>query len=108
MRNSNNPGKARVDLTDPYVSAGADVQRDSRKGTRFGTSSGAAETRTPRDLAAASAELRSNAKLLAQKYADNDGGTTDHIDEFMQAFKASPPGEQFFMPRYNMDNPQNA
>jgi len=87
MRNSNNPGKARVDLTDPYVSAGADVQRDSRKGTRFGTSSGAAESRTPRDLAAASAELRSSAKLLAQKYADNDDGTADHINEFMQAYK---------------------
>jgi hypothetical protein len=44
MRNSNNPGKARVDLTDAYISAGADVQRDARKGTRFSTSSGAAET----------------------------------------------------------------
>tara|TARA_B100000902_G_scaffold383918_1_gene423407 strand:+ start:685 stop:1011 length:327 start_codon:yes stop_codon:yes gene_type:complete len=108
MRNSNNPGKARVDLTDPYVSAGADVQRDSRKGTRFGTSSGAAESRTPRDLNAPSAELRSNAKLLAQKYADNDNGVGDDINMFMQAFKASPQGEQFFMPRYNMDNPQNA
>jgi hypothetical protein len=108
MRNSNNPGKARVDLTDAYISAGADVQRDARKGTRFSTSSGAAETRTPRDLNVPSAELRSSAKLLAQKYVNNDDGTADHINEFMQAFKASPPGEQFYQPRYNMNNPQNA
>jgi len=108
MRNSNNPGKARVDLTDPYVSAGADVQKDSRKGTRIGTSSGAAESRTPRDLAAASAELRSNAKLLSQKYAENENGVQKDIDTFMTAFKASPPGEDFFQPRYNMNNPQNA
>ena len=107
MRNSNNPGKARIDLTDPYVSAGADVQRDSRIGTRFGTSSGAVETRSPRDLAIPK-DKRSNAKLLAQQYADNDNGVGDHINEFMQAYKVSPPGEQFFMPRYNMDNPQNA
>ena len=86
MRNSNNPGKARVDLTDPYVSAGADVRKDARKGTRISTSSGAAETRTPRDIAVPSAELRSNAKLLAQKYANNDYGTADHINEFMQAY----------------------
>ena len=86
MRNSNNPGKAKIDLTDAYISAGADVQRDSRKGTRFSTSSGAAETRTPRDLNVPSAELRSSAKLLAQKYANNDDGTADHINEFMQAY----------------------
>ena len=108
MRNSNNPGKARVDLTDAYISAGADVQRDARKGTRFSTSSGAAETRTPRDLNVPSAELRSSAKLLAQKYVMDEDGTKQHIDEFMQAFKASPPGEQFYQPRYNMNNPQNA
>ena len=107
MRNSNNPGKARVDLTDAYISAGADVQRDSRKGTRFGTSSGAAASRTPADINVPSAELRSNAKLLAQSYV-NDPDTKQHIDEFMLAFKASPPGEQFYQPRYNMNNPQNA
>lgn len=87
MRNSNNPGKARVDLTDAYISAGADVQRDSRKGTRFGKSSGAATSRTPADINVPSAELRSSAKLLAQKYANNDDGTADHINEFMQAYK---------------------
>ena len=38
----------------------------------------------------------------------DEGGTKQHIDEFMQAFKASPPGEQFYQPRYNMNNPQNA
>jgi len=108
MRNSNNPGKARVDLTDAYISAGADVQRDARKGTRFSTSSGAATTRTPADINVPSAELRSSAKLLAQKYVNNDDGTADYINEFMQAFKASPPGEQFYQPRYNMNNPQNA
>jgi hypothetical protein len=64
--------------------------------------------RTPRDLNVPSAELRSSAKLLAQKYVNNDDGTADHINEFMQAFKASPPGEQFYQPRYNMNNPQNA
>lgn len=108
MRNSNNPGKARVDLTDAYISAGADVQRDSRKGTRFGTSSGASASRTPADISVPSAELRSSAKLLAQKYVMDEDGTKQHIDEFMQAFKASPPGEQFYQPRYNMNNPQNA
>ena len=108
MRNSNNPGKARVDLTDPYVSAGADVQKDARKGTRFATSSGAAASRTPADISVPSAELRSSAKLLAQKYSENQDGTAEHIDEFMNAFKASPAGEQFFQPRYNMNNPQNA
>jgi hypothetical protein len=87
MRNSNNPGKARVDLTDAYISAGADVQRDLRKGTRFGTSGGAAVSRTPADINVPSAELRSNAKLLAQKYANNDDGTKDYINEFMQAYK---------------------
>ena len=106
MRNSNNPGRARVDLTDPYLSAGADVQRDSKHGTKLSTSSGATDATTPRDLA--SVKLRSNAKGLAQQYAENEGGTTDYIDGFMQAFKASPQGEQFFMPRYNMNNPQNA
>ena len=108
MRNSNNPGKARVDLTDAYISAGADVQRDSRVGTRTAKSTGASQTRTPRDLSVPSAELRSSAKLLAQRYANNDDGTKDHINEFMLAFKASPPGEQFYQPRYNMNNPQNA
>ena len=107
MRNSNNPGKARVDLTDPYVSAGADIQRDSRQGPKIATSSGASEARTPRDLTIPK-DKRSNAKLLAQQYVDNDGETKSKIDNFMQAYKLSPPGEQFFMPRYNMDNPQNA
>ena len=87
MRNSNNPGKARVDLTDAYISAGAHVQKASRKGTRIGTSDGAAVSRTPADINVPSAELRSSAKLLAQKYANNDDGTADHINEFMQAYK---------------------
>jgi len=108
MSTSINRGLGRVDLTDAYISAGADVQKDSRKGTRFGTSSGAAEARTPADINVPSAELRSNAKLLAQKYIIDEDGTKQHIDEFMQAFKASPDGEQFFQPRYNMNNSQNA
>ena len=108
MSNSINRGLGRVDLTDAYISAGADVQRDSRKGTRFGTSSGAVEARTPADINVPSAELRSKAKLLAQKYSENEDNVGDHIDEFMNAYKASPDGEQFFQPRYNMNNSQNA